>query len=102
MSVIVLVRFEGDPTVLLRTALENEELVMKIVTNAKTQYGAIHHQFIGGIGEVAALDEWPSQTAFETFFEANGVDIKTLTDLAGVTAQPTIEVWDRLDTPDRF
>ncbi len=102
MSVIVLVRFEGDAELMERTAQQNVDLVTKIVNNGRETYGCIHHQFIDGGAQFCALDEWPSQDAFERFFDANGDDIRLLMGKAGVTSEPTIEIWGRLETPDRF
>lgn len=45
------------------------------------------------------VDEWPSAEAFQAFFDASP-EIRGVMERAGVTSQPEIVFWRKLDTND--
>lgn len=101
MSVHMMLQFKADPKRLQEVMASNPERVEAINTRAKG-LGAIHHQFVTGAdGTVAVLDEWESPEGFQKFFDSSP-DIPQLMAEAGVTSQPEVTFWHRLDTPDAF
>ena len=49
--------------------------------------------------KVLVVDEWPSAEAFQAFFDASP-EIRGVMERAGVTSQPEIVFWRKLDTND--
>jgi quinol monooxygenase YgiN len=101
MSVYVMLQFKADPKRLQEVMASDPERLQAINSRAKG-LGAIHHQFVtGDDGTVAVFDEWESAEGFQKFFDSSP-EIPKLMAEAGVTSQPEITFWHRLDTPDAF
>jgi hypothetical protein len=61
----------------------------------------IAHRFYGtDDGKIMVADEWPSAEDFQSFFEHMGPQIQGLMAAAGVTSEPEVTFWRKLDTQD--
>lgn len=100
MSVIVIGRFQADPSRVEQAFVTHKQTVLDVNVDAKSK-GAIHHQFGAGDGEVILVDEWPDEASFQAFF-AGQQDIPKIMAEIGVSAPPSFEIFRQLDTPDRF
>jgi hypothetical protein len=99
MSVIMTLRVAGDPAALERIAAENPDRMRAIADRAK-EAGVIAHRFYGGEGEIMVVDEWPDPESFQRFFESQRAEIEPLMAEAGVTSEPDVRFWRKLDTND--
>jgi heme-degrading monooxygenase HmoA len=95
VSVIVTLRVRGDAT---KIEAEDQTVLQKISDRAK-EHGVIYHRFYGTQDEVLVVDEWPSPDAFQAFFDASP-EIRGVMERAGVTSEPEIVFWRKLDTHD--
>jgi heme-degrading monooxygenase HmoA len=98
VSVLMTLRVRGDGTKVEAFASEDPSLLPKVVDRAK-EYGLISHRFYGTEEEILVVDEWPTEKAFQTFFEASP-EIRGVMERAGVTTEPEIKFWRKLDTKD--
>ena len=102
MSVVIMTKFEVDPSVLEELANGQHADTMKRVAEVSRSSGAIHHRFLqDGEGAVDALDEWESEDAYHRFFDSQ-VDIQRIMADARVTAQPVSTTYRIMPTPDTF
>jgi quinol monooxygenase YgiN len=100
MSVIVTVRMSGDPAKLEEFAAANEDTLRSIVERAKER-GVIAHRFYGSDdGQIMVIDEWPDAESFQTFFGESASEIQPMLQQVGVTSEPEVTVWRKLDTRD--
>ena len=99
MSVIVTLSVSGDPAKFEEQVAAQRDGVDRIVGVAK-RHGLIAHRWYGGEGEFMAVDEWPDAESFRAFFDEAQPDIEPLMQGVGVTAEPTVSVWRKLDTSD--
>jgi hypothetical protein len=100
MSVIVTVWAMGDPEKLERVAGENPDRMRKIADQGK-EHGVVGHRIYGtDDGQIMAIDEWPDEQSFESFFTQAGPDIQAVLSDAGVTSEPQVRFWRKLDTKD--
>lgn len=95
MGMLVTLRFQGDAA---KIEAEDEKLLTDVTTRAK-EHGLISHRFWGSGNEILVVDEWPDQASFQKFFEASP-EIPGIMQRAGVTAEPEIKFWRKLDTGD--
>jgi hypothetical protein len=100
MSVFVILRVQADPNALEQYAKTNGDLMVAIADAGKAA-GATRHAFAGGDGEILVIDEWPDAESFQTFF-ASQPDVPKIMAAVGVTGEPQITVYRKLDTPDEF
>ena len=101
MSVFVTLRIEGDPARLEQYAGQNQDKMREIADRGKAA-GATSHRFYGSDdGAILVVDEWDSPESFRGFFEADP-DIPQLMQDVGVTSQPEITFWRKLETHDEF
>jgi hypothetical protein len=99
VSVIVTLRVSGDPAKFEEQVAAQSEAIDRIMAVAK-RHGLIAHRWYGGEEGFMAVDEWPDAESFHAFFaEAQG-DVGPLMQGAGVTAEPTVSVWRKLETND--
>jgi heme-degrading monooxygenase HmoA len=98
VGVIMTLRVRGDATKVEALAAEDPTVLQKIVDRAK-EHGVISHRFYGTEEEVLVVDEWPNPEAFRAFFDASP-EIRGVMDRAGVTSEPEIVFWRKLDTHD--
>ncbi len=100
MSVIMTLRASGDPKRIEEFAAANPGHMRQIVDGA-TEHGLIAHRFYGSDdGEIMVVDEWPDAESFQGFFESHRAQIEPVMGEAGVTAEPEVTFWHRLDTGD--
>jgi quinol monooxygenase YgiN len=99
MSVIMTLRFSGDPAKLEQLAAENTEMIRGISARAQEQ-GLIAHRFYGSENEIMVVDEWPDAESFQAFFAEAREEIEPLMREVGVTADPEITFWRKLDSHD--
>jgi quinol monooxygenase YgiN len=99
MSVIVTLTFKGDPAQMEAQAAAEPERIGGIVEQAK-QHGLIAHRFYGSEGRILVVDEWPDEQSFQAFFSAAAGDIQPMMDAAGVTSEPEVTFWRKLETGD--
>ena len=101
MSVIMTLRTKGDPQELERRAGENPDR-MRGISNRAKQHGLIAHRFYGSDGQIMVVDEWPDAESFQRFFEAMRDEIQPLMREVGVTSDPEVTFWQKLDTQDEI
>jgi hypothetical protein len=99
MSVILTFRVQGDPQKLESIAADNPDRIRGITDRAK-EHGLIAHRFYGSDGQIMVIDEWPDQESFQSFFEQARSEIEPMMADAGVTSEPEITFWRKLDTHD--
>jgi heme-degrading monooxygenase HmoA len=100
MSVIMTLRAEGDPAELEKRAAANPD-EMKAISGRARGHGVIAHRFYGSDdGKIMVVDEWPSPEAFQSFFEQEREEIQRLMGEVGVTKEPEITFWRKLETHD--
>lgn len=100
MSVIMTLRLSGDPKKMEEIAAADPERVSSISADAKSR-GLIAHRFYGSDdGQIMVVDEWPDAESFQQFFAANADKIQPLMAEAGVTSEPEVTFWRKLDTND--
>ncbi len=100
MSVIMTFRANGDPAELERRAAGNPEAMRAISDRAK-EHGLIAHRFYGSDdGQIMVVDEWPDPDSFRAFFEAMRSEIEPLMREVGVTAEPEVTFWRKLESHD--
>lgn len=100
MSVIMTLQIQADPQKLEALATEDPDRIRGISEQAK-QHGVIAHRFYGSQdGRVMVVDEWPDPESFQRFFEGAREEIEPLMRDAGVTSEPEISFWRKLETGD--
>jgi hypothetical protein len=102
MSVIVTLRFAGDAAKLEEFSAANEEHMQGIVDAAKG-HGLIAHRFYGtDDGKIMVVDEWPDAESFQTFFAEQQAQIQPIMQEAGVTSEPEVVFWRKLETREEY
>jgi hypothetical protein len=99
MSVIMTFRATGNPEELERRAAQDPDGMRSIAERAK-EHGLIAHRFYGAEGKIMVVDEWPDAESFQRFFEQVRSEIEPLMAEVGVTEEPEITFWRKLDTHD--
>ena len=100
MSVIMTFRVKADPKKLEEQAASDPG-TMRGIADAAVKAGLIAHRFYGtDDGQVMVVDEWPDQETFQRFFEANRAQIEPMMAAAGVTGEPELSFWHKLETHD--
>jgi heme-degrading monooxygenase HmoA len=101
MSVLMTMIVQGDPAKLEEYAEENQEKMAQIADRGRAA-GAISHRFYGSEqGRILAVDEWDSPESFRSFFESDE-DIPVVMQQIGVTSEPEVTFWRKLQTRDEF
>ena len=95
MSVLMILRVAGDPKGVEAT----DPTVFKGVVEKAVSMGASKHRFFTNGSEVMVIDEWDSAESFQAFFESTP-EIPEIMAAAGVTTEPSIEFWQRMDVDD--
>lgn len=99
MSVVMTLRVEGDGTAAEKLAADDPSIFANVIEKAKQQ-GVISHHFYASDREILVVDEWPSQEAFQSFFDDAGPEIQQIMGHAGVSSEPVITFWRKLATGD--
>lgn len=98
MSVIMTLRFTGDPDKLEQLAAEQGDMIRGISARAQER-GVIAHRFYASGDQIMVVDEWPDEQSFQDFFAAEQESIGPL--MAQVaTSEPEITFWRKLETGD--
>ena len=100
MSVFMTMKVQGDPDKMRAISKDNPELFPGVATRGR-EYGALHHQFLVNGDTILVLDEWADEESFHKFFEASP-EIRQIMADVGVTTEPEITFWERLDIGDEF
>jgi quinol monooxygenase YgiN len=102
MSVIMTLRVKGDPDKLETLAVEDPDRLPAIAEKAK-EHGVIAHRFYASDdGTIMVVDEWPDRESFHAFLEGSQGEIGPLMSDAGVTTEPEITFWRKLETNDEI
>ena len=64
-------------------------------------HGLISHRFYASGDELLVVDEWESKEGFQAFF-AEATEIPGMMAEVGVTTEPEVTFWRRLDTHDAY
>jgi hypothetical protein len=100
MSVIMTLRVHGDPNELEKRAAANPDAIRAISDRAKG-HGLIAHRFYGSEdGQIMVVDEWPDPQSFQAFFQESRSEIEPLMRDVGVTSEPEITFWRKLESHD--
>jgi hypothetical protein len=99
MSIMMILRANGDPDGLERWAARNPDAIRGISARAKG-YGLIAHRFYGAEGQIMVADEWPDPESFQRFFQDLRSEIEPMFREVGVTGEPEVTFWRKLDTHD--
>ncbi len=101
MAVLMTLRVKGDIAKLEQLASEHPDTLPAIGEKAK-QFGVISHRFYGNDdGEIMVVDEWESAEGFQRFFESTP-QIPQFMESVGVTSQPEVKFWRKLETNDEI
>jgi quinol monooxygenase YgiN len=101
MSVIVTLRINADPDRFAEGARADSERLGRIVEMSK-QHGVIAHRWYATEGKCMVVDEWPDQESFQAFFNEAQGEIGPFMEATGVTDQPEVTFWSKLDLGDEI
>jgi hypothetical protein len=100
MSVIMTLLLSGDPKKMEEYAASHQDLIRSISDDAK-KHGVLAHRFYGSDdGKIMVVDEWPDAESFQTFFSGNADKIGPMMADVGVTSEPEVTFWRKLETYD--
>jgi|SRR5690242_5976486 heme-degrading monooxygenase HmoA len=99
MSVIMTLWGRGDPEKIEEYAAGHQEEMRSIVERAK-EHGLIAHRFYGSDGQIMVIDEWPDAESFQRFFSSVEAEVAPIMQAAGVTEEPSVSFWRKLETHD--
>jgi quinol monooxygenase YgiN len=101
MSVLMTLRVAGDPARLEQFSAEQSATVEGIASKARGA-GCISHRFYGSDdGQILVVDEWESAEAFQQFFGSTP-EIPEMMAKVGVTSEPEVTFWRKLETNDEI
>jgi heme-degrading monooxygenase HmoA len=101
MTVLMTLRVTGDGKQLEAYAAEDSATLSAVLETAK-RHGVISHRFYASDTELLVLDQWPSEDAFNAFFEEERPRIAQLMTHAGVRSEPAVTFWRPLETGDEI
>jgi heme-degrading monooxygenase HmoA len=100
MSVIMTLRANGDPKKLEEQAARDPG-AMRAIADEAVKAGLIAHRFYGSDdGQIMVVDEWPDRESFQRFFEANRSKIEPMMAESGITGEPQMSFWRKLESHD--
>jgi len=100
MSVILTFRVQGDAQKLEQLAAQ-DPAAMRSIADSAVEHGLIAHRFYGSEdGQIMVVDEWPDPGSFQRFFESERGRIEPMMQQAGVSGEPQITFWRKLETHD--
>jgi heme-degrading monooxygenase HmoA len=100
MTVRVIGRLSADPGLMEKLFAERKDDFVSVQKDS-IQRGAKHHEFLNAGNELMILDEWESAEAFQSFFADQPIIASIMGEL-GVAGPPTFEVYEVMDSPDKF
>lgn len=98
MSVLMTLRVKGDPSKLEAMVAADAKRLANVSDKGKTM-GATYHRFYATDDEILVIDEWPDEGTFHAFFGSTP-EIPQVMAEAGVTEQPTITFYRKLELGD--
>jgi hypothetical protein len=102
MSVIMTFRVQGDPKRLEELAASDPDR-LRVISQSAEEHGLIAHRFYGSEdGQIIVFDEWPDPQSFQSFLEQNQERIQPVMEEVGVTSEPEITFWRKLETHDEI
>jgi heme-degrading monooxygenase HmoA len=101
MSVLMTLRVDGDPRAVEKFAADDPTTFGGILERAKP-HGLISHRFYGNENQILVVDEWRDEESFQAFFQEAGAQIQELFGHAGVSTEPELTFWHKLETGDDF
>jgi hypothetical protein len=102
MSIIMTFRVKGDASKLEQLAAGDPGRLRSISDRAKG-HGVIAHRFYGSDdGQILVVDEWPDAQSFQAFFEQEQSSIQPVMQEVGVTSEPEVIFWRKLETRDEI
>jgi heme-degrading monooxygenase HmoA len=99
MSVLMTLRVDGTARALEKLAADDPKAIGDILEKAKL-LGLISHHFYGNDREILVVDEWRDEESFQAFFQDAGEQIQELLRRAGVSTDPKVTFWHKLETGD--
>jgi hypothetical protein len=100
MSVLVVVKFQGDTAKFSEAIADRNDEFAKLSEQARLA-GGIHHRFGVGDGFVLIVDEWESVGQFEQFF--GQPDLQAFIGSIGAApVPPEITVTEAISSPDQY
>jgi heme-degrading monooxygenase HmoA len=100
MSVLVTLRAQADVARFEKLAADDPAVFEGILRRAKER-GLISHRFWASDTEILVVDEWPSEAAFNGFFQTTP-EIQELMQRAGVDGPPQVSFWRPAETRDEY
>jgi quinol monooxygenase YgiN len=100
MSVIVLVKFRGDPGT-VEAMMQDRPTAFETLAAEARRHGGEHHRMAVRGNEILIIDEWHSVEDFDTFYPAQPGLLQALDDL-GFDAAPEVSYWDPIPGPGEF
>ena len=101
MSVIMTLWGRGDPAKIEEFAAGHQDLMQSVLERAK-ENGLIAHRFYGSDGQIMVIDEWPDAESFQRFFSSVEADVAPIFAAAGITDEPSVSFWRKLETHDEY
>jgi hypothetical protein len=100
MSVIVLVKYRGDPGT-VETMMRERPAAFEAIAAEARRHGGEHHRMAVRGGEILMIDEWHSEEEFDSFYPVQPGLLQALDDL-GFGEAPEISCWDPVPGPGDF
>jgi hypothetical protein len=94
MSIVVTVRFEGDPERMRAFNTERADVYAQLKEIGR-KHGMIGHRQLYRDGEILDIDEWETAEGREAFLAEAALLLKELAEFVGGTWQST--VWEPAD-----
>jgi heme-degrading monooxygenase HmoA len=102
MGVLMTMRGKADAGAVEEHAAANPDAMRSILAKA-IPHGLVSHRFYANdAGEVLVLDEWETPEGFQAFFAEAEPEIGRMMQAAGMTAEPEVTFWRKLDTNDDY
>jgi hypothetical protein len=102
VSVLVTIWMRGDAKKFEQIAADDPSR-MRSISDSGKEHGALAHRFYAtDDGDVMVVDEWPDVDSFNRFFASMQSEIGPLMQEAGVTSEPAVRFWRKLETGDEI
>jgi hypothetical protein len=74
---------------------------MRAISDRAKEHGLIAHRFYGSDdGQIMIVDEWSDRASFQRLFEEARSEIEPLMREVGVTSEPEVTLWRKLESHD--
>jgi hypothetical protein len=100
MSVLAVVKFQGDTAAFRQALIDRADEFAKLADSARAA-GGIHHRFGVGDGVVVAVDEWESIAHFEKFFADPALQA-FIGSVGAAPVPPEVTITDAVASPDQY